>query len=120
LDDKHPNPAKPGELRWAASLPADAHYPNGRDLWVADERPFVLIDGAPCYEFEPLAYKAVDIITPMSRTFIPSNIEDNPFLLNSGYLAQLQALPEPLRSQMLKGDFKAGIEDNPYQVIPTA
>ena len=35
-------------------------------------------------------------------------------------MAQLQAMPEPLRSQMLKGDFKAGIEDDPWQVIPTA
>jgi hypothetical protein len=35
-------------------------------------------------------------------------------------MAQLQSLPEPLRSQMLKGDFQAGIEDDPWQVIPTA
>jgi hypothetical protein len=39
--------------------------------------------------------------------------------MNSGYLSQLQAMPEPLRSQMLYGDFKAGIEDDPWQVIPT-
>lgn len=35
-------------------------------------------------------------------------------------MATLQALPEPLRSQMLYGDFKAGTEDDAYQVIPTA
>jgi hypothetical protein len=34
-------------------------------------------------------------------------------------MAQLQALPEPLRSQMLLGDFEAGMEDDPWQVIPT-
>lgn len=120
LDKKHPNPAKPGELRYAASLPADAVNPNGRDLWVADGRPFVLTDGEPCYDFAPADYSPDDIIKPMSRTFIPSRITDNPYLLGTGYMAQLQALPEPLRSQMLKGDFTAGIEDDPWQVIPTA
>ena len=119
LDKKHPHPAKPGELRWAASMPADAKYPNGRDLWVADGRPFVLVGGEPCYEFEPADHSPDDIIKPLSRTFIPSRITDNPYLLGTGYMAQLQALPEPLRSQMLKGDFTAGIEDDPWQVIPT-
>ena len=33
--------------------------------------------------------------------------------------ATLNALPEPLRSQMLNGDFAAGMEDSPWQVIPT-
>jgi len=36
------------------------------------------------------------------------------------YESQLQSLPEPLRSQMLHGDFGAGTDDDPYQVIPTA
>lgn len=120
LDRKFPSPAKPGELRWAASIPADAKYPNGRDLWVDDGRPFVLEDGEPCYDYDPKKYSKDDIITPLSRTFIPSRITDNPYLLGTGYMAQLQALPEPLRSQMLKGDFSAGIEDDPWQVIPTA
>jgi len=34
-------------------------------------------------------------------------------------MTTLQSLPEPLRSQMLYGDFQAGIEDDPWQVIPT-
>jgi hypothetical protein len=120
LDSKFPNPAKSGELRWAASLPADAVHPNGRDLWVDDGTPFVLVNGEPCYEFDPKEYGADDIITPMSRTFIPSRVTDNPYLMGTGYMAQLQALPEPLRSQMLKGDFTAGVQDDPWQVIPTA
>ncbi len=119
LDKKFPNPALPGELRYAASLPADAQYPNGRDLWVTDGRPFVLQGGEPCYEFDPKDYPADEIIRPLSRTFIPSRITDNPYLLGTGYMSTLQALPEPLRSQMLKGDFTAGIEDDPWQVIPT-
>ncbi|KAG0022761.1 hypothetical protein BGZ81_008382, partial [Podila clonocystis] len=40
--------------------------------------------------------------------------------MGTAYMATLQALPEPLRSQMLHGDFQAGIEDDPWQVIPTA
>lgn len=120
LDKKFPNPAKYGELRYAASLPADAINPNGRDLWVDDGRPFVLVAGEPCYDFDPKDYSAVDIITPLTRTFIPSRITDNPYLLGTGYMSQLQSLPEPLRSQMLMGDFTAGIEDDAMQVIPTA
>jgi hypothetical protein len=61
-----------------------------------------------------------DHIIPQSRTFIPSRVTDNPYLLNTGYMAQLQSLPEPLRSQMLHGDFHAGVQDDPWQVIPTA
>lgn len=120
LDNKFPNPAQPGELRYAASLPADEAHPNGRDLWVDRPDEFVLVDGHPVYNFDRNAHKPDDIIKPLSRTFIPSRITDNPYLLGTGYMAQLQSLPEPLRSQMLKGDFNAGVEDDPWQVIPTA
>lgn len=34
-------------------------------------------------------------------------------------MSTLQSLPEPLRSQMLYGDFLAGVEDDAWQVIPT-
>jgi hypothetical protein len=60
-----------------------------------------------------------EIIRPLSRTFIPSRVQDNPFLMEAGYEAQLQALPEPLRSQFLKGDFLAGRTDSPYQILPS-
>lgn len=98
LDTKHPNPAKPGELRWFATI-------DGQDKEVANGQPFDH-DG--------------ETIQPMSRTFIPSRVSDNPYLMGTGYMATLQALPEPLRSQMLRGDFQAGIEDDAMQVIPTA
>lgn len=120
LDDKFPNPAEPGELRYAASLPATATNPNGRDMWVDSPRAFIIgVDGLPCYDFDPKDYDQTDIIRPESRTFIPSRITDNPHLLGTGYMTTLQAMPEPLRSQMLKGDFSAGILDDPWQVIPT-
>lgn len=119
LNRKHPLfPTAPGVLRYAAMLPG----PDGqtKDVWLDRGDPFVLVDGAPCYDFDPLDYRPEDIITPKSRTFIPSRVTDNPFYVASGYISTLQALPEPLRSQMLKGDFLAGMEDDPWQVIPTA
>ncbi len=118
LDKKFHNPAQPGELRYAAMIPAE----NGtsRDMWVDGPDPFVLVDGAPCYDFDPADYRPEEIIRPLSRTFIPARVVDNPHLFGTGYMAQLQALPEPLRSQMLYGDFHAGMEDDPWQVIPTA
>lgn len=98
LDPLHANPAKPGELRWFIT------NAKGEDQEVPgpDE---VLVDG--------------DQVKPMSRTFIPSSVEDNLFLLSTGYKQKLQALPEPLRSKMLNGDFNAGVADPAWQLIPT-
>jgi len=39
--------------------------------------------------------------------------------MGTNYVSVLQGLPEPLRSQMLKGDFMAGVEDDAFQLIPT-
>jgi len=98
LDPKHPHPAKPGELRWYTTIDGkDVEVPNGN----------------------PIRVKGV-MVKPLSRTFIPSKVQDNPFLMGTNYEAVLQALPEPLRSQMLEGNFQAGIQDSEWQVIPTA
>lgn len=97
LDDHHPNPALPGELRFFTTI-------NGEDIELKN---------GELFEHEG------ELITPKSRTFIPAKIEDNPYLMDAGYKAQLQSLPEPLRSKMLKGDFAAGREDDAWQVIPT-
>lgn len=97
LDLKHPRPAKPGELRWFAMI-------DGREREVATNE-MIEHDG--------------EKIIPQSRTFIPARVTDNPYLMETGYMTQLQALPEPLRSQMLKGDFQAGMSDDAFQVIPT-
>jgi hypothetical protein len=59
------------------------------------------------------------VIQPLSRTFIPARVTDNPFM-GAAYMGMLQGLPEPLRSQMLHGDFEAGMKDDDWQVIPTA
>ena len=52
-------------------------------------------------------------------TFLQAMLWDNPYYMDAGYMATLQSLPEPLRSQMLLGDFHAGMQDDPWQVIPT-
>jgi hypothetical protein len=98
LDKNHPNPAKPGELRWFATI-------DGKDIEVPNGEPFT---------------HGKETVKPMSRTFVPSRVTDNPYLMGTGYMATLQGLPEPLRSQMLNGDFHAGLEDDPFQVIPSA
>jgi hypothetical protein len=98
LDPNHPNKAKPGELRWYVS------DEKGEDMEVSGpERVKV----------------GNDWVLPKSRTFIPSSVDDNIFLSSTGYKATLQSLPEPLRSQMLRGDFMAGSADPVWQAIPT-
>jgi hypothetical protein len=103
LDPEHPNPAAPGELRWFAMV-------DGQEREVPDGSPFEHV--GPTGEAET--------IRPMSRTFIPARLSDNPYLLATDYGTVLQSLPEPLRSQLLRGDFAAGMESDPWQVIPTA
>jgi hypothetical protein len=110
----HPNPALPGELRWFAMVgTAETEMP--------DSRPFVIDDdGKPQYDYNPLMYRPEAIITPKSRTFIPARVTDNKYYMATGYMSILQSLPEPLRSQMLNGDFGAGVADDQWQIIPTA
>ncbi len=68
-----------------------------------------------------LGDKEVDEGTPdaRSRTFIYSSIDDNPILLLTGYKSTLNSLPEELRRTMMEG-FTSGMQDTPYQVIPTS
>lgn len=98
LDEKYSNPAKPGELRYFISV-------NGKDFEVG---------GKGTFKFRDKLYAS------RSRTFIPSTLQDNMFLADTDYRATLDSLPEPLRSQLLYGDFKAGVEDDPWQIFPTA
>jgi hypothetical protein len=98
LDITHPKPAKPGELRWFVTAP------DGSDLEV---------DGPESIERDGKTLK------PMSRTFIPAALRDNPFLINTNYQANLDGLPEPLRSAVRDGNFMAMRQDADFQVIPT-
>jgi hypothetical protein len=98
LDPKHPRPAKSGELRWYVT------DEKGDDKEVPDGTPVMV---------------GTDLVRPKSRTFISSSVDDNLYLSLTDYKSTLQALPEPLRSQMLRGDFMAGRTDPVWQLIPT-
>lgn len=93
---RHPNPARPGELRWYATL-------DGEEVELPDGEVFE---------------HNGEEIRPLSRSFIPAKLEDNPYLAETGYRSVLQSLPEPLRSQLLYGDFGAATEADPWQAIP--
>lgn len=99
LDPNHPRKAAPGELRYA-----------------------VLVDSMPVWVDGP---EEVDIrdngemVKPLSFTFIPAALADNPHRNTPEYRARLHSLPEPLRSQLLYGDFAAGKTDAHNQAIPS-
>lgn len=99
LDPEHPNPAKPGELRWFVS------DEEGKDREVPNSK-LVKVGGK--------------WVQPHSRCFIPSSVKDNLYLRVTGYEGTLDALPEPFRSQMRDGNFMAGRRDDVWQVVPTA
>lgn len=111
LDDRYPNPAEHGELRWCVTLVDDSgksfdHWVDGPDVKMESGR--TRSDGAPIY------------LIPESRTFIPGRLDDNPFLSDDGkYAAKLDALQEPLRSAIRDGNFMAARQDEPDQLIPT-
>jgi len=110
LDPHFEDRAKPGELRWCVTV--DDEGGQSVDRWV--EGPDVKIesgrfkeDGSPIY------------LKPMSRTFIPGRLDDNPFLRDTNYRAGLDALQEPLRSAIRDGNFFAAKQDRDDQLIPS-
>ena len=94
LDPTHPNPAKPGELRFFTTI-------DGEDTEVDED------------------YVGPKGERPRSRTFIPSSLEDNPDLADTGYAATIEAMPEPLRTMLREGRFDVGQQDDRWQVIPS-
>lgn len=100
LDPNYENPAEPGELRWFVTTK------DGKtDVEVESSEP-QMMEG--------------ELVHPRSRTFIPALLEDNPYLSkDTDYLKVLQALAEPLRSQLLTGKFDAATDDSQWQVIPS-
>jgi hypothetical protein len=98
LDETHPNPAKPGELRWFTTIAGVDHEVDGPGPH--------LVEG--------------EWIRAKSRTFIPARLTDNPYLARTDYAARLAALPEPLRSAYKDGRFDIAMKDAEWQVIPTA
>jgi len=101
LDPSFGNKAIPGELRWAIYVTR------------GDEPEMVWVDGPGEYQVADETY------TAKSYTFIPASLADNPHRDTPEYRAQLQSLPEPLRSQLLYGKFTTSLKDVANQVIPT-
>mgnify|MGYP000725359467 CR=1 FL=1 len=102
LDPLHPlyGTVKPGELLYAVFIDdGDAI----RTVWVDGPEP-VEIEG--------------EVRTPKSRTFIPALRKDNKFL-GVDYDAQLDQMPEPMRTALKTGDFMAARQDHEWQVIPS-
>lgn len=100
LNPQFEDRAANGELRWATTCPE-----TGKTLWVDRDWRGEDRDG--------------NVIKPKSRTFIAAKLSDNPYL-GDEYRSVLADLPEPLRTQLMEGDFNVTVEDQPYQVIPTA
>lgn len=98
FDEEHPNPAQCGELRWAV-------MDGEKTIWVEGPDPVEIEDRT---------------LIPHSRTFIRAMLKDNPYRDTPEYRAKLMMTPEPLRSQLLYGDFKVGQVDRAFQVIPTS
>jgi hypothetical protein len=98
LDKNHPNPAKPGELRYFIA-DEDGHWQpvDGPDPVVVGEH----------------------TVNPQSFTFIPAALSDNSFIKDSGYKDRLDALHEPLRSAIRDGNWMISAKDDEWQVIPT-
>jgi hypothetical protein len=98
LNPQHPNPAKPGELRWFV---VDEHDKDHE------------VPGPGQYEIGGKLREAE------SRTYIPSEVTDNPDIDAKDYQKRLDALPAEIR-EILMGGFRASFKDQERQVIPTA
>ena len=97
LDPDHENPAKPGELRYFVTI-------DDEDI-EADGPEDIIRDG--------------ETYSPESRTFIPAKVDDNQYLMDTGYKQKLQSLPKYLRERMLHGHFLSHLSDDEMQVIPS-
>jgi len=98
LDPTHPDPAKEGELRWYTTV-------DGEDREVDGPGPH-LVGG--------------EWVRARSRSFIRSQLVDNPDLAEGNYDAVLAALPAELRTAYRDGRFDLARPDDDWQTIPTA
>lgn len=99
LDPTYPNPAESGELRWF--LPAEGN--RWREV---KEGEYMLVEGNKVYA--------------TSRTFIPSNYMDNPYVDSDEYASKLMQMDERERDIMMSGSFLLGAKDAEDQLIPSS
>lgn len=97
LDPTHPNPAKPGELRYYIVKP------DGEEVEVETCDAYLMGD---------------EYIHPKSRTYIPADLKDNPYLNTAEYRSQLDSLTGPMRAALRDGNFMGARQDDEKQVIP--
>ncbi len=100
LDDNHPDPAEPGELRWFVPVEEGGAY---RECGPDD---FVMLHGTK--------------VMAHSRTFIRSKYTDNKYYDPEEYAKTLANLPDSVRRRMMTGNFMDAREDDEWQCIPTA
>jgi len=87
-EDGYPIPERAGVLRWMAVLGGTTHWSDTK---------------------EELVEQFGDEAEPLSVTFIPATLDDNPALMKAdpGYRAKLKALPKHEREQLLGGNWDA-------------
>lgn len=111
LDDNHPNPAKPGELRWFITDGGEDVEVNGPGAYISNGEDYVFTERPP---------ESDGVLVALSRTFIPAKLKDNEYLTrNVQYKAQQDALPPHLRDAVRDGKFTSAREDHDLQLIPS-
>ena len=101
IDERHPNPAKSGEVRY---FYRDS---KGIECEAEDDNPILVKMG-----------NEDRWVTPQSRTFIFARVEDNKYL-GQDYISALEALEEPWRTKYLLGSFSSHVIDHEQQVLPS-
>lgn len=115
LDPAHPKPAKPGELRWYITDAGSDYEVDGDGEWVIENLQ------ARRATLSEVNDEYINTLSSLSRTFIPSKLKHNPYLMrDKQYKAQQDALPEHLRAAIRDGNFNAAREDHELQLIPSA
>lgn len=100
-DTGYPIAERSGVIRWFCRL-------NNEMFWADSKRELIEQYGDPSlpetHEDQP--------VQPMSLTFVPSKLKDNPLLMKATpqYRASLLALPEHLKKQKLDGNWNAKLE----------
>ena len=110
IHEDYPSPARDGEVRYF--MPVDDPNDPDKEEEVESSEP----------ELKDIGGGVIQPIHPNARTFIQSHVWDNPFFLekDNDYISRLFQLPFELRERMLKGSFRSGLKDQPYQLIPGA
>lgn len=123
----HPRPARPGELRWYATVAGeDTEIPESDLGWyVETDTSFRAVDSGEPYRDATGAWivpvrgivRDGALLMAKSRTFIPASLKDNPILQRTGYSATIDAMEEPYRS-LMRGIWGANVAVDPWQLIP--